>query len=96
MTSLVLDTHSLLRYWNDPDKLSKPAAFAIDQAVNDGYPLFVSSVALSKQFIWRRKEASKRKSSPAFYSLCDVRTRMSWFSRSTWILPRNYSPFCEK
>ncbi|MEH2192116.1 MAG: type II toxin-antitoxin system VapC family toxin [Nostoc sp.] len=46
MTSLVVDTHALIWYIFDLNRLSKTALTALDKAVNDGNPIYVSAISV--------------------------------------------------
>ncbi|MCC5636562.1 type II toxin-antitoxin system VapC family toxin [Nostoc sp. CHAB 5844] len=46
MTSVVIDTHALIWYIFDLDRLSKTALTALEQAVNSGNPIYVSAISV--------------------------------------------------
>jgi len=46
MSALVADTHAVLWYLNQPDRLSRPAEAALDDAQRAGDPIYVASVSL--------------------------------------------------
>ena len=46
MTSVVADTHALIWYVCDPDKLSIPALNALDRATNTGNLIYISAISL--------------------------------------------------
>ncbi|WP_179074334.1 type II toxin-antitoxin system VapC family toxin [Nostoc sp. C057] len=46
MTSVVADTHALIWYIFDLERLSKTALTALEQAVSDGNPIYVSAISV--------------------------------------------------
>ncbi|MEH2063586.1 MAG: type II toxin-antitoxin system VapC family toxin [Nostoc sp.] len=46
MTSVVADTHTLIWYIFDLERLSKTALTALEQAVNSGNPIYVSAISV--------------------------------------------------
>ena len=44
MTSVVADTHALIWYVCDPDKLSTPALKALDRATDIGNLIYISAI----------------------------------------------------
>ncbi len=46
MSAVVADTHAIIWYFRSPDKLSLEAAIALDGAVNNGYPIYLSAISL--------------------------------------------------
>ncbi|MEH2409550.1 type II toxin-antitoxin system VapC family toxin [Nostoc sp.] len=46
MTSVVTDTHALIWYIFELERLSKTALTALEQAVNDGNPIYVSAISV--------------------------------------------------
>ncbi|MBD0385821.1 MAG: type II toxin-antitoxin system VapC family toxin [Nostoc sp. C3-bin3] len=46
MTSVVADTHTLIWYMFDLERLSKTALTALEKAVNDGNPIYVSAISV--------------------------------------------------
>ena len=46
MTSVVADTHALIWYVCDPDKLSIPALNALDRATDTGNLIYISAISL--------------------------------------------------
>ncbi len=46
MTSVVADTHALIWYVCDPDKLSTLALNALDRAINTGNLIYISAISL--------------------------------------------------
>lgn len=43
---LLLDTHTVIWYLAEPDKLSQTASLAIDSAFDTGIPLYISAICL--------------------------------------------------
>lgn len=48
MSSLVADTHSVIWYLSRSPRLSTPARNAIHDAINAGYPVYVSAVTVAE------------------------------------------------
>ncbi|MCC6126094.1 MAG: type II toxin-antitoxin system VapC family toxin [Pirellulales bacterium] len=48
MTSLVLDTHSVIWYLNNSPRLSITARQAIRSAIENGFPVYVSAISIAK------------------------------------------------
>jgi PIN domain nuclease of toxin-antitoxin system len=48
MSSLVADTHSVIWYLNQSPRLSSPARDAIRNAIEAGYPVYVSAVSVAE------------------------------------------------
>ncbi|MEH2423922.1 MAG: type II toxin-antitoxin system VapC family toxin [Nostoc sp.] len=46
MTSVVADTHALIWYIFDLERLSKTVLTALEQAVNDGNPIYISAISV--------------------------------------------------
>lgn len=46
MSSVVVDTHALIWYICDPDKLSTSALNALDRATNTGNLIYISAISL--------------------------------------------------
>ncbi|MDZ7957568.1 MAG: PIN domain-containing protein [Aulosira sp. DedQUE10] len=46
MTSVVADTHALIWYIFDVDRLSETALTALEQAVNGGNPIYISAITI--------------------------------------------------
>jgi PIN domain nuclease of toxin-antitoxin system len=46
MTSVVADTHALIWYIFDLERLSKTALTSLEQAVSDGNPIYVSAISV--------------------------------------------------
>ncbi|WP_243713869.1 PIN domain-containing protein [Nostoc sp. 106C] len=46
MTSVVADTHALIWYIFDVDRLSETALTALEQAVNVGNPIYISAITI--------------------------------------------------
>lgn len=46
MSAVVADTHAIIWYFRSPDKLSLDAAIALDGAVNNGYPIYLSAISI--------------------------------------------------
>ncbi|NJL63300.1 MAG: type II toxin-antitoxin system VapC family toxin [Methylacidiphilales bacterium] len=46
MTSVVADTHTLIWYIFDLERLSETALIALEQAVNSGSPIYVSAISV--------------------------------------------------
>ena len=48
MTSLVLDTHSVIWYLNNSSRLSSTARQAIRLAIEQGFPVYVSAITIAE------------------------------------------------
>jgi PIN domain nuclease of toxin-antitoxin system len=48
MTSLVLDTHSVIWYLNSSSRLSSTARQAIRSAIENGFPVYVSAITIAE------------------------------------------------
>jgi PIN domain nuclease of toxin-antitoxin system len=46
MSAIVADTHALIWYFLEPDKLSEAAVTVLDQAVSSGDPIYLSTISL--------------------------------------------------
>jgi PIN domain nuclease of toxin-antitoxin system len=46
MSTVIVDTHILIWYITKPNYLSNDARSAINQAIEDGFPLFISSISI--------------------------------------------------
>jgi PIN domain nuclease of toxin-antitoxin system len=48
MTSLVLDTHSVIWYLNNSPRLSSAARQAIREAIENGFPVYISAITVAE------------------------------------------------
>jgi PIN domain nuclease of toxin-antitoxin system len=46
MTAVVADTHTIVWYLRESNRLSVAASTALEQAVNSGYPIYVSAISV--------------------------------------------------
>jgi PIN domain nuclease of toxin-antitoxin system len=46
MTAVVADTHTIIWYVAEPEKLSENASFALDRATNTGQSIYVSAITI--------------------------------------------------
>ncbi|NES99135.1 MAG: type II toxin-antitoxin system VapC family toxin [Sphaerospermopsis sp. SIO1G1] len=46
MSAVVADTHAIIWYLINPDKLSTEALIALDGAINNGYPIYISAISI--------------------------------------------------
>ena|SRR2546422_7135218 len=46
MSAVVADTHAAIWYIVEPNKLSRPALLALDNAANSGFPIHLPSISL--------------------------------------------------
>ena len=46
MTAVVADTHTIIWYLRDPTRLSPVAIIALDAALAEGYPIYVSAISV--------------------------------------------------
>jgi PIN domain nuclease of toxin-antitoxin system len=46
MTAIVADTHTIIWYLKDADRLSEPAAIALENALQEGDPIYIAAISL--------------------------------------------------
>lgn len=81
MSAVVADTHVVIWYLQNPDKLSPNAVIALDNAVDSGYPIYLSAITIVEIiYLVEKNKIPKIALEKLLVSLTDIDSALNAFS----------------